>query len=229
MRALGPIFATICLLLLVGVAHAVPTEYAVDDLGSEISLGHGTNGDFMWGNYFTVVGGADLLLQVELAFSSDNVAVGRDFTVVIYDDVDDDGNPTAGLTLLTSVAGTVQNPQTVGANVLEVVDIPDTTVAGGFFVAVYMDGTGNPFPALFDQSSESGNSWFAEHNTSGSLNLNDPFGSATLSGEPGSFAFPGNFIVRATAVPEPGTALLLATGLVGISMRRRLQKAPLNS
>jgi hypothetical protein len=197
--------------------------YAIDDGDAEDALGQSAGGDFLYGNYFSVVGGADLLLEVQISFGSTNVPVGRAFNVLIYDDTDDDGNPTAGLALQTSFGSTVQNPQTTAAspNTFETVDIPDTLVVGGFFVAVFLDGTGNPYPALQDTSSDAGQSFFAEHNVSGGLDPSDPFGSATLSGEPSSFGFPGNFLVRVTAVPEPGTGLLLAIGLVGLSLQRR--------
>lgn len=206
---------TLCIGLLIASPAAAMTVYSVDDGTSDITLGHGASGDLLWGNYFTAIGGARVISEIEIAFGSINVPVGRAYTALLYDDLDDDGDPTGGLSLVASLVGTVQNPQGTGANTFEIADIADTLVTGGFFVAIYMDGTGNPFPALFDQTSNSGQSWFAENDTIGALDVNDPFGTSTLSGEPSAFAFPGNFMVR--AVPEPNGAALLAVAFLALS------------
>ena len=216
-----------CLLLLFSISilpsavHAA-TIYSVDDGTAETSVGHGNFGDFMWGNYFTVVPGGNIVTELEIAFSSSGVSVGTAFEALVYEDLDDDGDPTTGLSLLTRLNSTVQNPQSVpGAMTFETHDIPDTVVSGGFFIAVFMAGTNNPYPAPFDQTSDAGVGWFAENDTTGALDTNDPFGTATLSGQPASFGLPGNFLVRAMAIPEPGSALLIGAGLIALAMRQR--------
>jgi len=203
--------AALCIGLLIA-SPASALIYTADDGTSEQALGHGASGDFLWGNYFIAISGSRVISQIEIAFGSTNVPVGRAYTALLYDDLDDDGDPTGGLSLVASLTGTVQNPQGFGANTFEVADIADTLVTGGFFVAVFMDGTGNPFPSLFDQTSNSGQSWFAENDTNGALDVNDPFGTSTLNGEPSTYGFPGNFMVR--AIPEPGSAALLAVALL---------------
>lgn len=208
----------LCIGLLIGSPSGAMTLYSVDDGTSENALGHGASGDFLWGNYFNAIAGARTISQIEIAFGSTGVPVGRSYTALLYDDLDDDGDPTGGLALVASLVGTVQNPQGFGVNTFEVADIADTLVSGGFFVAIYMDGTGNPFPSLFDQTSNSGQSWFAEHDTIGALDVTDPFGTSTLSGEPSAFGFPGNFMVR--AIPEPNVAALLAVAILALPSAR---------
>ncbi len=146
--------------------------YQIDDGVSENNLGHGLNGDFLWGNYFNELPLGATITDLDVAFGDGaGIPVGTPFMVAIYEDTDNDGNPTTGLMFLNSAAGTVASPGPVGSDTFQTVDIPDTTIAGGFFVAAFMDGTTNPFPGKLDQSTSAQQSYFAEHNTIGGLSL----------------------------------------------------------
>ena len=175
-------------------AHA---QYEIDDGVSELALGHGLNGDFIWGNYFDAIPGEETITNVAVAMGDGAIAVGDPMIVLVYEDADDDGDPTSGLTLLSSTPAVVEMPEAVGIDTFQVVEITPVTIAGGFFVAVFFDGTNNPFPAKQDDSPTAARSWFAEHDVIGQLDINNPFGTATLSGLADDFGFPGNWLIRA--------------------------------
>ena len=98
---------------------------------------------------------------------------------------------------IAAVAATVDTPEPAGTDTFQVVDIPDTVVSGGFFIAGFMDGTDGPFPAKLDNTASMGQSYFAEHSMNGGLDIMDPFGSATLFGLVDNVGFPGNWLLRA--------------------------------
>jgi len=107
-----------CLALMFAIAIApsalhAATIYSVDDGSAETAVGQGNFGDFVWGNYFTVVPGGNILTELEIAFASFGVSAGTPFEALVYDDLDDDGNPTTGLSLLTRLNATVQSPQAI--------------------------------------------------------------------------------------------------------------------
>ena len=198
--------------------------YLVDDGVSDSAPGQGNGGDLLWGNYFNELPNGNVIESLSLAFRG--VPVGRAFQVAVYDDLDNDGDPSTNLSLLTSVADTVSVSGPVGTDTFQLVDIPDTVISDGFFIAAYMDGTGNPFPAKLDQTASQLQSWFAEHNTSGAMDITDPFGSATLSGRIDDAGFPGNWLLRANAIPEPSSAAL-ALASFALFLYRRHQRRQL--
>lgn len=129
------------------------------------------------------------------------VAVGTPFQIAIYDDVDDDFDPTTNLMLLATANGTIESLGPVGFDKFQEVVVPVTIVRRGFFVAVILSGTSGSQPAKVDQSVSLQSSWFAENNVVGGLDIEDPFGSASNSGLIDAFGMPGNFLVRASTRP----------------------------
>ncbi len=177
--------------------------YQIDDGVSEALLGQGLNGDLLWGNYFDELPGGSTIASISVAIGDAGVPVGTTFQVAIYEDMDDDGSPATNLMFLASATAMATTPEPLGTDTLQSVDIPDSTVSGGFFVAAFMSGSiANPFPAKLDQTTTMQRSWFAEHNNIGGLVLTNPFGSATLSGLVDNFGFPGNWVLRAVSTEE---------------------------
>lgn len=186
--------------ILIQPAVGQNAEYRTDDGSSENILGSSTGGDYLWGQYFQEATFGRNIDFLSIAFGDVGVAVGTPFQIAVYDDLDDDLNPTTGLTLLTSASGTVEFPGPVGIDSFQEIDIPDTEIFSGFFIAVFVGGTGNTsLPAKIDQTYNSNSSWFAEHDMPGGLDISDPFGSATVAGLVGDFGEAGNFLVRAEA------------------------------
>ena len=176
------------------------TEYFADDGSSENSLGSGTGGDYLWGQYFQESTFGRNIDSLSIAFGDSGVPVGTSFQVAVYDDMDDDFDPTKGLSLLTSFSGFIESPGPVGSDNFQEIDIPDTEVFDGFFIAVFVRGTGSASqPAKIDQTFNLGGSWFAEHDAPGGLDISDPFGSAIVGGAVADFGEAGNFLVRANA------------------------------
>ena len=201
--------------------------YVIDDGVSDSAPGQSDGGDLLWGNYFNELPNGEVVTSVSLAFRG-TFLVGRPFQVAIYDDMDNDGDPTTNLSLLATMADTVAEVGPVGTDTFQVVDIPDTVISGGFFVAALMEGTGNPtFPAKLDQTTTQMRSWFAENDISGALDISDPFGiTAASSGLIDDAGLPGNWLIRAHAVPipEPSSAAISLSACALFLCRRRVPR-----
>ena len=160
--------STTLVLLCVAAAAGSTTEYLYDDGVSNITLGPPDSFeefgdiDVMWGNYFFAESPREIVRTVEFGLGS--LSKGGAVSVWIFDDPDNDGDPTNAVPL-TSVT-------TVGANLgfdFNVVDVPATAVTGGFFVAVehlallVYPSPGDPdypSPVRFDPDGRADRSWF---------------------------------------------------------------------
>lgn len=174
-------------------------EYAIDDGTQDNSIGLTGGGDVIWLNQFNVLPGLETITTVSVAWG--NVPNGTAATILIYDDPNDDGDPTDAV-LLTSFATTIANANT---DTLNLIDVPDTNVGSagdGFFVGAYVTGGPGQFPAALDEASSAGRSWVAGDDA-GLGNIND----LSLNDLPPStlvdVGLPGNWMVRADAGPPP--------------------------
>ncbi|MEX0775815.1 MAG: hypothetical protein WD042_08905 [Phycisphaeraceae bacterium] len=228
-----------CLLLVCGRPAEAVVVYAVDDGTSESGVGFGGTGDMWWANFFTAPAGGDTITSIEIAFGSGIFSTGLSngdaFTVYLYDDTDDNGSPyiglslTSSLSLLTSASATVQNADT---DIFQSIDIPDTVVNGGFFVAARIAFEPGLFPASLDASSSQGASWVVASVTP--IDPSDVVGTtppqALLTTD--FLGLGGNWLLRSTgtsqngqsgAVPEPVTAVtgMLGLAALALALRRR--------
>lgn len=225
--------------LIILLASATPAlaqgvEYLHDDGNPEDAIGiSGAAVDIWWANAFTVQPGGESIDTIRIDFfSSSNLTVGYPFSVHVYEDSDDDGDPTTGtLTLLASASATVAD---LTNGTFQDIAVGPATVSGGFFVAALITTDGTSYPAAIDQTVSAGQSWIAADDASG-IDPSDPFASPTFApGTIDSYGFPGNWMLRAVssgaqeAAPIPvagpvGLALLVALmGLAGTALLRRV-------
>lgn len=134
------------LIATVGTAQA---EYRIDDGMAETRVGISSGSDpktLAWLNRFTVQAGRETIIDISIAFG--DVPDGSPVTVYLWDDPNQDGDPSDAL-VLSSAAGVSANSDT---NVFNLYDIPDVplTVGDFFFVGAIMDMTGSQKPGRLD-------------------------------------------------------------------------------
>ncbi|HRX84004.1 MAG TPA: PEP-CTERM sorting domain-containing protein [Phycisphaerae bacterium] len=217
-------------LVMAAVAVAGPTTHLYDDGVSNVLLGPPDSFsiygdiDMLWGNYFFAAAPAEEIDHVQ--FGLGDLSPGGMVSVWIFDDPDDDADPTN--------ATPIFNTTTPAANLgfaFNELDIPPTRVEGGFFVAVghlaelTTDSGGDPdfpAPARFDPDGRADRSWFFYDNDIPEDYLAD---SGFVQRMDGPFVpIPGAFAIRAqgAVVPEPASACaLLGLVVLGVSRRRR--------
>jgi len=178
-------------------AHDPPFDesdfiYTLDDGSNETALGIGANADVFWLNAFEAQEGGTTITAISSAFGSSQ-SVGSPVEFLLYEDPNDDGNPTDA-NLLQTVSTTME---VSGGGDFQIEPIPPTRVEGVFFVAALVPSTAN-FPAPLDGSSNQGASWFASAEA-GTFDPSDLSDSDTQSA-PSRVAdggFPGNWLLRA--------------------------------
>ncbi len=143
-------------------------EYLIDDGTWDIPVGFAEKKrDYWWANRFDVVTGGEVITHVKVALGYD-VPIGAPFTVIVYDDNNNDGIPgnSSDLVLLASEEATVtQVPPDTNPAFFEIVALSSPpTVSGSFFVAVLF--TQRPtageemYPAMLDRATPpAGESW----------------------------------------------------------------------
>ncbi|HEX8877023.1 MAG TPA: hypothetical protein VF777_09765 [Phycisphaerales bacterium] len=196
-------------------------QYSYDDgvgsgnLSPSFSSPSSYPAEFMWGNVYNVSGGNDVITTISVAFGTIPAPEQRWVRLSLYQLTTPNDPRTA--TLLTSVEGLSGLPRT---NTFLNYDIAPTKVTGQFFVAATMvvNAALNPAPARYDRGGEANasNSWLFAATSLQSL----PLGQAPFQLRMSEFITPGAFMVRATAIPAPGSVMALA-GLVLVSRRRR--------
>ncbi|MBN8727245.1 MAG: hypothetical protein J0H15_06005 [Xanthomonadales bacterium] len=175
-------------------------EYAHDDGDGNTNQGPPSSfdPDMLWGNYFTVQPGGEVVTRISVAFGP--TFPSREHGPVTFwllEDIDGDGDPRNAL----AVASTQATPDVSGDTFFSV-EIPPTLVHGAFFVgasAKLMGGQDKP--ARADRDDPGTASWFCYAPDIASV-IDDlasaPFcGTNTAPNAP----LPAAFMVRASAIP----------------------------
>ena len=209
--------ALFCCLLL-GVPATAGT-YSKDDGVSENDLGGGPPhpADLWWAQGFTVQPGCELITSIEIAFG--NMPDGLNVQLLLYDDPTNDLNPSDAV-LLTSTLTTSMFSNT---DTFVSVPITPTTVSGDFFVGALTSNTSTQFPLALDQTMSAMSLWVAENtNGVGTIDPMNVGGTSTFGPAlADSVGFPGNALIRATGVPEPGTSAMVCLGWSVLAQLRK--------
>ncbi len=185
-------------------------EYLEDDGVSSVTLGPPTSFeefgdiDMLWGNYYFTNEPTELVTEV--LFGLGSLSAGEQVHVWIFDDPDDDADPTNAVPVF--------NMTVTGANLgfdFNTLAIPGgVEVGGGFFVAVghlaeltYPAGSPDyPSPARFDPDGRADRSWFFYDDD---IPETDLASSGFVSRMDGKFVpIQGAFAVRAHTVCNSG-------------------------
>ncbi|MCH2105646.1 MAG: hypothetical protein MK291_03290 [Planctomycetes bacterium] len=187
------------------------------DLGTATNnIGLSLGGDIWWGNLFAAEGGSDTITEVQTSFGAaaipGSIANGSAVTVGLWDDVNDDGDPSDGA-LLWSTTTTVTNADT---DILNSYSTGGVAVSGNFIVGVICTHSVGEYPAPLDESfSSNGRSFAAYSDTPGGFDLNDlslnDFPPADLD----VIGFPAVLMTRAigSGDTEPGLKYCFGDGI----------------
>jgi hypothetical protein len=201
--------------------HAPNFTYSIDDGSSEQSIGLTSGGNLLCLNAFTT-GSNNIINSISIAWGTpafpDPTLIGLPYTAVLWNDPNGDGSPTDA-TVLTTQTGVItsQGSDTFLVSLLT----PTTVLTTHFFVGFVINQLPGQFPASQDTDNPVLNgSWVSLGG-----NINNLSDAATIA----SFGFPGNWLIRADAVPEPPPWAMMAMGavvLIGVQrlVRRKMVK-----
>jgi hypothetical protein len=194
---------------------ASPDGYQFDLGTATNNLGLSAGGDIWWGNLFAADGGSDTITEVHTSFGAaalpGSIANGSAVTVGIWDDPNDDGDPTDGA-LLWSTATTVTNADTDTMNAYSTGGV---AVTGNFIVGVVCTHGVGEYPAPLDESfSSNGRSFAAYSDTAGAFDVNNLAANDQGPIDLDSIGFPAVIMARATGSgsSEPGTGFCFGDG-----------------
>jgi len=197
-------------------------EYQLDDGASENSVGLTSGGELAWMNTFTVNPGEDVITDISVTFGtpqfpgSSGIQPGDTVHLYLWS-----GTPTGTYNLLWEGSGTV-DASAIELDQLQHFAVPNVDVGDPgdpFFFGVSINHSAGFYPASLDQTIPPGpgRSYVCGSNTP------DGFDPNNLNGGIGLYdvndLFPGAWLVRASAIPEPGSLLLLGLGV--LALRRR--------
>ena len=235
---------TLTALTMLFLAVAAPPSglaslYQIDDGSTETSFG--VTGFFSYDlialNQFNVIGGNNMLDSVQIAFGNpflnDPSLNGLPYTVVVWNDPNNDGNP-SDASFVISAQNVISNANT---NTFELTNLPICVpVTQSFFVGFLITGGDNHLggfqePAAVDTSNFLPNRSFRTASFGGAGDIYNLTNNGLLplaSYETGGRI--GNFMIRAdpcAAVPEPSTLALLTIGSIGgvVGYRRNSRRA----
>jgi hypothetical protein len=194
-----------------------PTYYH-DDGSSENSIGLTAGGELAWMEKFTVSGGNNVITGIKCCFGCplypgmSGATAGKAFSYYVWS-----GVPNGTYSLLYEGAGTVA-AGSIDTDVFQTVSVPNTVIPGAdFFVGISFDQAAGQYPGPLDQhGSTAGYAWVAGSSTQGGFNPNNIAGGIGLYDM--STLFPGYWLLRADAIPEPASLLLL--GALALLRRR---------
>jgi PEP-CTERM motif len=188
--------------------HAPNFTYSIDDGSSEQSIGLTSGGNLLCLNAFAT-GSNDIITSISIAWGTpafpDPTLIGLPYTAYLWNDPNGDGSPTDAQ-VLTSAPGVITSQGTDTFLISSITPTHVTTTH--FFVGFVINQLPGQFPASQDTDNPVSNgSWVSLGGNPN--NLSD---AQTIA----SVGFPGNWMIRADAVPEPSTYALVGLGLAGI-------------
>lgn len=194
-----------------------PAGCRYDDGGSENALGNASGGAIVWFHRFGATGQSGTITSVSAAFGTPQFPgavppVGTPVVACVWEDPNDDGNPTDAV-LVRQVSGVVGH---VDGDVLdEFAFSPPVTTTGVFFAGVSLAHAQAQFPAALDQTScprgSNGRAWIAAA-PNGTINLANLAANAVPPAQPDALGFPGVWLVRANCTLVIGTGYCFGDG-----------------
>jgi hypothetical protein len=192
------------------LAHA--GQYALDDGSSEDSIGLTAGGDLIALNEFTATPGNNIITSIDMAWGTpafpDASLNGLSYTAVLWSDPNGDGDPTDAQVLATTTGVVVG----AGTDVFEFNAITPTAVSGNFFVGFLITGAAGQYPASLDESSADQMRSYVAGGNAGTGDIYDLSNNGLPVGSLDSVGLPGNWLIRADAVPEPSTWAMVGLG-----------------
>lgn len=177
-------------------------------------------------NSFTGVAGTTQIGSIQIVFgtpASSGLSAGLPVSAYLWSDPNGDGSPTDA-TVLGSISGTMATPHS-GSFETFTFAAPVTLTTDNFFVGFTFASTASGAPGALDMSNPLANRSFVAL-ASGSLDPNN-LGAGIIPVMPNeSIGDSGNWLIRATAIPEPSTyaACFGAAALGLVLLRRRGQR-----
>ena len=175
----------------------------LDDGMSNNAIGLTAGGGVLWLQRFGAASGSTTVSSIATTYGSSgngpgqNPANGTPSTIAIWDDPNDDGNPTDGV-LLQTVAATVVG---AGTEQFAVYNLsPAVTVNGYLFVGATLVHAAGQFPAPLDQPTSTGAAgaaWIAGEG-SGAVNLSSLGSNSIPPTDVAAVGFPGQWLLRVT-------------------------------
>lgn len=199
-------------------------DYILDDGIADNNLGLGAAGDFMWLNSFTAIPGCENIHMVSVVWGQ--VPNGTMARIFIYDDLNNDGNPSDAI-FLAEISVNITDANT---GLFVDYSFPATTVTDGYFVAVLTESQpGTVYAAALDQSSSNMSSYFVESYTGGAIDVFNLMNNDTPPSLVDNFGFPGNWILRTQGEPSAPViplsnggifiAIILMVGIITIGRK----------
>ena len=168
--------------------------YTIDDGSAENALGLTDGGDVMWLNAFEVAEGAGTITAIasQLGSPGGNNPPPGDVRFIVYEDPNDDGDPTDAQ-FLTETTVTIS-----GADEFVEGTVAPTEVEGVFFIAgLYQDHPASTFPAPMDEDPPlQGASWIVGNSVPNSFDVNDLASNDVPPANMDDIGFPSNFMIR---------------------------------
>lgn len=199
------------------------STYMVDDGTAENAIGLTNGGDVIALNGFAVSAGNNIITNIQIAFGSPGGAGinlnGTSFTAVLWSDPNGDGLPGDAAVLATApgiISGFATN------TFVNVSIAPTVVLTPNFFVGFLITHPAGAFPAALDQTAPTfSNVSFIAGGAAGSGNINNLNANGLPVTSIESVGFPGNWLIRADAVPEPSTFALIGLGIAVVGSRLR--------
>jgi hypothetical protein len=194
---------------------ASPEGYQYDLGTATNNLGLSTGGDLWWANLFAADGGSDTITEVQTSFGAaaipGSIANGSAVTIGIWDDLNNDGDPTDGV-LLWSTTTTVTNAD---SDTLNAYSTGGVAVSGNFIVGVVCSHTTGEYPGPLDESfASNGRAFVAYSDTAGAFNTSDLSANDQGPVDLDAIGFPAVFLTRAvgSGSSAPGTSYCSGDG-----------------